>query len=105
MADGSDGKVTTYSVEPEDVGLSRATLADIRGGETVDLAAEQVRAVLRGEQGARLDMVLLNSGAALLAGGLTDNLQDGVQQAREIINSGAAYKKLEQLVSYEGSAA
>jgi anthranilate phosphoribosyltransferase len=105
VADGSDGKVTTYSVEPEDVGLSRATLADIRGGETVDLAAEQVRAVLRGEQGARLDMVLLNSGAALLAGGLADNLQDGVQQAREIITSGAAYKKLEQLVSYVGSAA
>ncbi len=104
VADGSEGKVTTYSIEPEDVGLSRATLADISGGKTVAQAAELVRAVLRGEEGARLDMVLLNSGAALLAAGLADNLQDGVQQARQIINSGSAYQKLEQLVTYEGSA-
>lgn len=105
IADGSDGKVTCYTVEPEDVGLSRATLDDIRGGATVHEAADQVRAVLRGEAGARLDMVLLNSGAALLAAGRAGDLKDGVEQARGIIRSGAAYRKLEQLVDFAGTAA
>ncbi len=105
VADGYNGKVTTYTIEPEDVGLARATLEDIRGGETIADAAEQVRGVLRGEQGARLDMVLLNSGASLLAAGQADSIKDGVQQARKIIKSGAAYKKLEQLVTYVRSVA
>jgi anthranilate phosphoribosyltransferase len=105
VADGCNGKVTLYTIEPEDVGLARATLEDIRGGETIADAAEQVRGVLRGEQGARLDMVLLNSGASLLAAGRADSIKDGVQQARKIINSGAAYKKLEQLLAYVRSVA
>jgi anthranilate phosphoribosyltransferase len=60
---------------------------------------------LRGEAGARLDIVLLNSGAALLAAGRASDLKDGVDQARQIINSGAAYRKLEQLVAFAGTAA
>jgi anthranilate phosphoribosyltransferase len=100
VADGFDGKVTNYTIVPEDVGLARASLADIRGGATALEAAEQVRSVLKGEPGAKLDMVLLNAGAALLAAGRADSFMDGVIQAREIINSGAALKKLEQLVSF-----
>lgn len=104
IADGSEGKVKCYTVVPEDVGLTRASLDDIRGGATVNEAAEQVRAVLRGEEGARLDMVLLNSGAALLAAGNVKDLKEGVEQARNIIRSGAASNKLEQLVDYAGRA-
>lgn len=105
VADGYDGKVINYTIEPEDVGLTRATIADIRGGATAAEAADQVRSVLKGEPGARLDMVLLNAGASLLAAGKVDNLMDGVNQAREIVHSGAALKKLEQLVSFSSSAA
>ena len=61
VADGVSGKVTCYTIEPEDVGLTRAAMEDIRGGATPAEAAEQVRAVLRSEPGAKLDMVLLNS--------------------------------------------
>lgn len=104
IADGSEGKVRSYTVEPEDVGLTRASLDDIRGGATVIEAAEQVRAVLRGETGARLNMVLLNSGAALLAAGRVKSLKEGVEEAREVIRSGAAYSKLEQLVDFAGRA-
>lgn len=100
IADGSGGRVQCYTLEPEDVGLSRASLDDIRGGATVSDAADQVRGVLRGEAGARLDMVLLNSGAALLAADRVKDIKDGVEQAREIIHSGAALKKLEQLVAF-----
>ena len=105
VADGFAGKVTNYTIEPEDVGLSRASISDIRGGANVAEAAEQVRSVLKGEAGARLDMVLLNAGASLLAAGKADSLQAGVTQAREIVTSGAAFKKLEQLVSFSSSAA
>ena len=52
IADGNDGKVTTYEVAPEDLGLRRASLEEIKGGETTEEAAEQVRAVLSGEPGA-----------------------------------------------------
>jgi anthranilate phosphoribosyltransferase len=105
VADGFDGKVTNYTIEPEDVGLTRASIGDISGGATVAEAADQVRSVLRGDPGAKLDMVLLNAGASLLAAGKVDSLQAGVTQAREIVKSGAALKKLEQLVSFSRSAA
>ena len=105
VADGCDGKVTCYTLEPEDVGLTRARMEDIRGGATPSEAAEQVRAVLKGEPGARLDMVLLNAGAALHAAGSSESIKEGVTRARQIIESGAALDKLEQLVSFCRNAA
>ncbi len=100
VADAYDGKVETYTVEPEDVGLTRATLADIKGGETVEESAFQVREVLGNTAGARLDMVLLNGGAALMAAGKAEDLKAGVAMAREIIASGAALEKLDNLVAF-----
>ncbi|OGR16560.1 MAG: anthranilate phosphoribosyltransferase [Desulfobacterales bacterium GWB2_56_26] len=105
VADGAGGKVTCYTVEPEDVGLARASMADIRGGATPLEAAEQVRAVLKGEPGAKLDMVLLNAGAALHAAGRAESIKEGVARARQIIDSGAALDKLEQLVRFSRDAA
>ncbi|WP_457576495.1 anthranilate phosphoribosyltransferase [Desulfomarina sp.] len=100
IADGSNGKVTNYTITPEEVGLQRAALEDIRGGSTPQEAAEQVRDVLGGVAGAKLDMVLLNGGAALMVAGKVKNLNDGVAMARELIDSGAAKEKLDQLVHY-----
>ena len=100
VADAHDGKVDTYTVEPEDVGLSRSTISDIKGGETVEESAAQVREVLGNTPGARLDMVLLNAGAALMAAGEAPDLKAGVAMAREIIASGAALEKLDNLVAF-----
>jgi anthranilate phosphoribosyltransferase len=100
VADAHDGRVEIYPVEPEDVGLARASLEDIRGGATVEESAAQVREVLGNSSGARLDMVLLNAGAALMAAGRADDLQTGVDQAREIVASGAALDKLDRLVAF-----
>jgi anthranilate phosphoribosyltransferase len=105
VADGFDGKVTNYTIVPEDVGLTRASIEDIRGGATALEAAEQVRSVLKGEPGAKLDMVLLNAGASLLIAGKADSYMEGVNKARETINSGAAFNKLEQLVTFSSLAA
>ena len=100
VAEAADGEVTTWTVEPEDVGLSRAKIEDINGGADVGEAANLVRSVLSGEPGARLDMVLLNSGAALMAAGKTENLRQGVDMAREIITSGKALAKLDSLIDF-----
>ncbi|NLZ18542.1 MAG: anthranilate phosphoribosyltransferase, partial [Desulfobulbaceae bacterium] len=100
IADGHDGKVEEMILQPEDVGLKRATMADIRGGASAAESAEQVRAVLRGEPGARLDMVLLNSGTALMAADKATDIKGGIALARELIDSGAAMAKLDALVQF-----
>lgn len=105
IADGCDGRVSSYSMVPEDVGLARATLAEIQGGATPAEAAQQVRRVLAGEPGARLDMVLLNSGAALHAAGRCENIRQGVEMARQLVTSGAAAAKLEALTAFCGKKA
>ncbi len=100
IADAHDGKVETYTIEPEDVGLKRASLEDIKGGATAEESAAQVREVLSGTEGARLDMVLLNGGAALMAAGKAATIAEGVEMARTIVSSGAALDKLNSLVDF-----
>ncbi|MCI5222419.1 MAG: anthranilate phosphoribosyltransferase [Candidatus Electrothrix sp. AR4] len=100
VADAHNDKVESYTVEPEDVGLNRAGIDDIQGGATAEESASLVREVLGNTPSARLDMVLLNAGAALLAAGKADNLQAGVDRAREIIASGAALEKLDNLIAF-----
>jgi anthranilate phosphoribosyltransferase len=105
LADGHDGDVTSYSILPEDVGLKRATLEDIKGGADPQAAADLVREVLSGKEGARLDMVLLNAGAALVAGAKVEDLKGGVRLARELISSGAARQKLADLIAFSQASA
>ncbi len=100
VAEFTGSEVKNWTVEPEEVGLERASLADISGGSNLAESAALVRDVLAGKTGARLDTVLLNSGAALLAAGKVDDLQAGVDLARDVIASGAALNKLEELISY-----
>jgi anthranilate phosphoribosyltransferase len=100
VSDLHEGKVSTYTITPEQLGLPRATLADLRGGATARESAAQMRAILGGEQGAKRNMVLINGGAALMAAGLTTDLQAGVEMAAKIIDSGKALEKLDQLVAF-----
>jgi len=98
-----DGKVSTYSMTPEDFGFTRATLDELQGGADAAESADQMIAVLGGDRGAKRDMVLLNSGAALMAAGLCDDLQSGIAKAAETIDTGAALGKLEQLIAFTNS--
>ncbi|MBM9538511.1 anthranilate phosphoribosyltransferase [Desulfobulbus alkaliphilus] len=100
IADGYAGRVTTSILRPEEVGLQVADAGSIRGGRTAAESAAQVRAVLGGEPGPKLDMVLLNAGTALMAAGLVETIPAGIDKAREIIASGAALAKLEQLIAF-----
>jgi anthranilate phosphoribosyltransferase len=100
IADAHGGTVESYAVTPEEVGLKRAAFAEIKGGKTAAESAELVRAVLSGAPGAKLDMVLLNAGAALMAAGKAADLRSGIALADEVITSGAALKKLESFVAF-----
>ena len=99
IAEVRHGAVHTFEVTPEEFGMARATLADIAGGDAAENAAI-LRAILDGERSARRDVVVLNAAAALVAAGRVDHLHDGVPLAADAIASGAAKRKLEQLVEF-----
>jgi anthranilate phosphoribosyltransferase len=100
VAELVDGKVRNYVVRPEDVGMQRSRLADLKGGNTAEESAEQLRGLLQGDKGPRRDMLLLNSGAALYVAGKAPGMKTGVELATEVIDSGAALAKLEALISF-----
>ena len=96
VAELSEGKVNVYSIQPEDFGLKRATLDEIKGGNAKE-NAEIVLNILKGEKGPRRDIVLLNAGAAFVACGKAKNIKEGILIAENSIDSGNALKKLELL--------
>ena len=100
VAELSNGEVRTYTVRPEDAGLGRSRLVDLQGGDTPEESAAILRDVLGGAKGAKRDMLLLNSGAALYAAGKVPGLKTGVVLATGIIDSGAALAKLEALIKF-----
>ncbi|GAB6897862.1 anthranilate phosphoribosyltransferase [Kineosporia succinea] len=99
----SGGTVTESLFDPADLGLPRATLDDLRGGDARH-NAQVVRDLLAGKTGPVRDAVLLNAGAALAAssaseGDLVKQISEGVQKAAESIDSGAAAGVLERWVA------
>ncbi|GAA0177471.1 anthranilate phosphoribosyltransferase [Clostridium sediminicola] len=94
-----DGKIKSYYIRPEDFGIERSSLDNIKGGDS-KVNAEIIRNVLRGKKGAKRDVLLLNSGAGLYVVGKVDSVKAGVQLASEIIDSGMAYEKLLEYASY-----
>jgi anthranilate phosphoribosyltransferase len=96
VAELRDGKVRSFYLDPSDLGLSGASLADLKGGDA-ELNAKLVLELLKGETGPRRDIVLLNAGAALAVAGLAQNLKEGVFLAGKAIDSGKALEKLEAL--------
>jgi len=94
-----DGRLTTYTVRPEDFDLERAALTEIQGGDARE-NSEIIIDILKGRRGPRRDIVLLNAGAALVAGGKADGFSGGVQLAADSIDTGAAMTKLESLIAF-----
>ena len=92
------GKVETFEVAVEDVGLPAARLEDLRGGEPQH-NARLMRDLLAGTGGALRDIVLLNSGAALLVAGRAASLEEGIELAAQSLDSGAARRVLGELVA------
>ncbi len=91
-----DGSVTTFTVTPEDAGLSRAPVEAIRGGDAA-LNAASLTALLEGAPGPYRDIVVLNAAAALVVAGRAGDLREGAGIAADSIASGAALAALQAL--------
>jgi anthranilate phosphoribosyltransferase len=94
-----DGGVDTFYVTPEDFGIERASLEDIKGGDSKQNALI-VKDVLKGKKSPARDIVLMNASAALAAAGLADDFKAGVDLAKESIDSGRAIDKLGRLIEF-----
>jgi anthranilate phosphoribosyltransferase len=92
------GRVTTFEVTPEEAGLPRARLEDLRGADATT-NADALRALLDGVRGPYRDIVLLNSAAALVIADRASDLAAGVARAVEAIDGGAAKAALARLVA------
>jgi len=91
-----NGKIVTYKLDPEKLGFKKATLDDIKGGDAKQ-NSKIILSVLKGEKGAPRDIVVINSAAALYVAKIVDSLEEGIKKANELIDSGVAYEKYEEL--------
>ena len=92
-------KVKTYQINPTDFNFSHAKIEDLKGGE-VHENARICEAILDGEKGPKRDICLFNAGAAIYVAGIAKDLAEGIEKAKESIDSGAAKSKLEELRQY-----
>lgn len=93
-----DGWFQSYEITPEQFGYTRCSKDDLVGGTPAE-NAEITKAILRGEEkGPKRQAVCLNAGAALYIAGKAETMEAGVRMAEELIDSGAALKKLEEFI-------
>jgi anthranilate phosphoribosyltransferase len=97
VAELKDGQVRRFSIRPEDFGVRRTPLDDLKVADAQQSLAI-IRGVLEDRSGPARDIVMLNAGAAIYTAGLADSLQLGIEMADRAIASGAARNRLDQLV-------
>lgn len=93
------GKVQTYRLQPESLGVAPAP-AEVLAVNSPQESAAMIRAALSNESGPARDVVMVNAGAAIYVAGLEDTLANGIARARDVLAEGAALQKLEELVDY-----
>ena len=98
VAEWREGRVRLFNVSPEAVGLPRAAMADLRGGDAAQ-NAQSIRDLLRGQAGPYRDIVLFNAAAAFLVADRVETLREGIGLATESVDSGAALIALDGLVA------
>jgi anthranilate phosphoribosyltransferase len=100
VAEVVDGSVRERELDPEaELGLPRCGIEELRGGSPEENAAA-IRDVFAGADGGRRSAILLNAAGAIAAGGHAADLREGLELARETIDSGAAAERLEQLIAF-----
>ncbi|ABX31928.1 anthranilate phosphoribosyltransferase [Petrotoga mobilis SJ95] len=95
----NEGKIEKLEISPEDLGLEKYSIQEIQGGS----AEENKRIILNifnGEMGPKRDVVVLNTAAGLYVANKVNSLEEGINFAQEIIDSGKAMKKLEEMVEF-----
>jgi anthranilate phosphoribosyltransferase len=95
-----NGKIESYNVRPEDLGLARAAREELLGGNPQENAEIAIRILKKEEKGARRQIVLFNAAAAIAVSGQVKDLKEGLKKAAESVDSGAAANKLEELIQF-----
>ena len=99
LSEAEAGAVSTCDVTPEDFDLARADPNALQGGDPAQ-NAEAIRAILGGQRGPLRDLVVANASAALVVAGKAKSFHEGASLAAEVIDSGAAERKLAALVAF-----
>jgi anthranilate phosphoribosyltransferase len=99
-----DGDVRTRNIDPLELGLEPSDPAELRGGSPQQNAAA-IHAVFAGENGGRRNAILLNAAGAIAAAGNVEDLREGLELARDAVDSGAAAAQLQQLIAFSVQAA
>jgi len=94
-----EGSVREREIDPLELGIARCAPEELRGGTPAE-NAQAIREILAGAGGGRRDAILLNAAGAIAAAGHADDLRDGLEAAREAIDSGAAAERLEQIAAF-----
>ena len=94
-----DGSVTRREIDPLELGIPRCDPAELRGGDATANAA-RIREVFNGGNGGTRSAILLNAAGAIAAGGGADDLREGLELAREALESGAAAARLDELIAF-----
>jgi anthranilate phosphoribosyltransferase len=102
---GTGCSVRLFRVRPEEAGLPRATLAELRAQDTAEANAALLNRIFDGEQGPKRDIVLLNAAAALVAAGVVAGLREGVAGGAEAIDSGSVRNVVGKLREFARSVA
>jgi anthranilate phosphoribosyltransferase len=102
VAELQNGEITRYTIAPEQFGLQRASLREL-AVDSATASLKILRAVLDGAEGPARDIVLLNASAAIYAADLEDTLHRGIARAALAIDSGAARRKLDELIAFSRS--
>jgi len=99
ISEAHKGKIRSYEIAPEDFGIQKANLSDLKGGNCMENASTLI-GILQGEEGAKQDIVLLNAGCAIYAADKAGSIKEGIGLARAAIKSGKAMRKLELLKEF-----
>jgi len=102
VAELKDGKITTYSIQPEDFSMNRSDLTAIKAKDSDD-SLKIIKSVLDNKEGAAKDIVCLNAGAAIYVSGLTESLAAGIEKAKAVIADGKAKEKFDALIAYSNN--
>ena len=95
ICDFRGGRFDTYTIDPEDLGITRCSKKDIEGGNPEE-NARMTLDILEGKKGPRYDTVLLNAGAGLYVSGKASTIRDGMELADKLIAEGRAYEQYER---------
>jgi anthranilate phosphoribosyltransferase len=104
VAEWRQGQVRLFKITPEAVGLPKAALSDLVGGDPA-FNAQAIRDLVAGKPGAYRDIVLLNAAAALLVADKVETLHEGVEMAAAVIDDGRAQATLDALVAASNAGA